>query len=106
MCGPISTGGFGSIKANLNSFNDAIINLQSKNLNVFDQMPFEIPMKNLKYKLSGGEYMEDILTNFYLPIFESGRIQELYFLPHWQSSHGSNWEHEQAKRLGIKITYL
>jgi len=106
VCGPISTGGKGNVQDNLLEFNKRIIELQQKGFNVFDQMPFEDPMHRMMLNFSKEEYMENILTDFYLPIFESGRIAELYFLPDWKSSHGANWEHEQAKRLGIKIVYI
>lgn len=106
VCGPISTGGRGSIKDNLEEFNNKIKELQAKGLNVFDQMPFEGTMYKIMLKISKKEYMENILTDFYLPIFEGGYIDELHFLPDWQSSYGANWEHEQAKRLGIKIKYI
>lgn len=106
VCGPISTGGKGNVRDNLLEFNKKIIELQEKGLNVFDQMPFEDPMHRMMTNFSKEEYMENILTDFYLPLFESGRISELYFLPDWESSHGANWEHKQAKRLGIKIVYI
>lgn len=106
VCGPISTGGKGNIVDNLLEFNKKIIKLQEEGLDVFDQMPFEDPMHRMMLNFSKEEYMHNILTDFYLPIFESGKITELYFLPEWESSHGANWEHEQAKRLEIKIIYL
>ena len=106
VCGPIATGGLGSVEKNLHAFNQKIIELQNKGLNVFDQMPFEEPMQEFKKKLQKGEYLESILTDFYLPIFESGMISESYFMPGWESSHGANWEHEQFERLGIKINLL
>lgn len=106
VCGPISTGGRGSIDANLKVFNTKIKELQYKNLNVFDQMPFEDPMHKMMLKFTKkDEYMESILTDFYLPIFEGNYISEFHFLPDWQSSYGATWEHEQAKRIGIKIIY-
>jgi hypothetical protein len=106
VCGPISTGGKGSVKENLELLNETVKELQAQNVNVFDQMPYEEPIYRMRLlgKIEG--YREDILTDFYLPIFESGCIQCLYFLPDWQSSHGAMWEHEQAKRLGIKIKYI
>jgi hypothetical protein len=106
VCGPISTGGRGSIDANIEVFNDKIKELQKEGFNVFDQMLFEGSMHKMMLKFSKkDEYMESILTDFYLPIFEGGYISELYFLPDWQSSYGANWEHKQAERLGIKIKY-
>lgn len=106
VCGPISTGGKGSIDVNLEVFNNRIKELQIEGFNVFNQMPFEDPMHKMMLKISKEEYMESILSDFYLPIFEGGYIDELHFLPDWQSSYGANWEHEQAKRLGIKIKYI
>lgn len=105
VCGPISTGGKGSVDANLEEFNNKIKELQNKGLNIFDQMPFETPMYKMMVNYSKNEYMYSILNDFYLPLFETGRIKELYFLPDWKSSKGANWEHEQAKRLNIKINY-
>ncbi|HLP86918.1 MAG TPA: DUF4406 domain-containing protein [Candidatus Paceibacterota bacterium] len=106
VCGPISTGGKGSIEKNMEVFNEKIKELQEKGFNVFDQMPFEDPMHRIILNSKKEEYMESILTDFYLPIFESRYVSELHFLPDWQSSRGANWEHEQAKRLGIKINYI
>jgi len=106
VCGPISTGGKGSIDANLETFNEKIKELQKNGLNVFDQMPFEEQIGKLVHSIEEkGEYAETILLDFYLPIFEGNYINELHFLPDWSSSYGANWEHEQAKRLGIKIIY-
>jgi hypothetical protein len=106
VCGPIGTGGLGNVDDNLNAFNEVIKSLQEKGLNVFDQMPFEWPMQGIKFNLAAGVYPESILTDFYLPIFESGLISEFYFMPNWKTSKGANWEHDQAQKLGIKINYL
>jgi len=106
VCGPIGTGGAGNVEDNLKAFDEAIKSLQDKGLNIFDQMPFEWPMQVMKFELPKDVYPEDILTDFYLPIFESGLIKEFYFMPNWRTSKGANWEHGQAERLGIKIVYL
>ena len=106
VCGPVGTGGLGSVEKNLEVFNDTIIQLQGKRLNVFDQMPFEDQMQNLKKKFSTEKVVNDILNDFYLPIFKSGAISAFYFMPNWQTSFGARWEHEEAKKLGIKIVYL
>lgn len=106
VCGPIGTGGLGSVDANLNAFNIVIHELQSQGLNVFDQMPFEWPMQAIKFNLDASIYPEAILTDFYLPLFESGLITALYFMKGWESSKGANWEHAKALELGIKIIYL
>ncbi len=106
VCGPIGTGGLGNPKDNLEAFDSEIKKLQAKGLNVFDQMPFEWPMQAMKFKLEMGVYPESILTDFYLPIFDSGYISEFYFMTNWQSSKGATWEHKKAIELGIKISYL
>ncbi|MEA3399084.1 MAG: DUF4406 domain-containing protein [Patescibacteria group bacterium] len=102
ICGPIATGGLGSIKANLEKFNDSIIKLQNEGLNVFDQMPFEDKMQEFKKT----EIENSVLNNFYLPIFESKIISTLYFLPNWKTSFGATWEHSKAEELNIEIKYL
>ena len=105
-CGPISRWGLGSVKENLNVFNDAIKKLQNKGLNIFDQMPFELPMQDFKKRVPGEEGFQRIINDFYLPIFKSGEITTFYFMPTWQTSLGSKWEHEEAQKLGIKIEYI
>lgn len=106
VCGPISTGGRGSFEANMEYIDSIIKKLQDEGVNVFDQMPFEIPMSKIKklYPTEGYDY--NLLNEFYLPIFESGLVKKLYFLPDWKSSTGSKWEHEQGLRLGIEIEYM
>ena len=107
VCGPIANGGLGSIEANLNAFNQTIKGLQNKGVNVFDQMPFEEPMQVFKKKaVIKEEVFKSIMEDFYLPIFKSGLISTFYFMPSWQTSLGSKWEHKKAKALGIEIKYL
>jgi Domain of unknown function (DUF4406) len=103
VCGPIGSGGLGNLEANLTLFNKTIQELQANGLHVFDQMPFEYPMQALKKKLA--DPMQ-ILNEFYLPLFESKEIATFYFIPGWESSVGSNWEHDLGKKLGIEIIYL
>ena len=106
VCGPISTGGLGSVLKNLIAFNETIIFLQADGNNIFDQMPFEEPIKRMTLGIKPGEYATFLLTDFYLPLFESGLVKKFYFMKDWQSSKGAKWEHEQAIRLGIEIKYL
>ncbi|MDP3900783.1 MAG: hypothetical protein Q8Q38_00355 [bacterium] len=105
VCGPISTGGKGSRKANFAEFDRAISFLAQRHKNVFDQRPFEIPIQRIKMKENLG-YPQGVLDEFLLPLFKSGSIGSLYFLPGWETSRGSAWEHEQGSKLGIEITYL
>jgi len=105
VCGPISSGGYGSLEKNLAAFDATIDHLIAQKLNIFDQIPFERPM----FRIIGqnrDELRHKLLTDFYLPIFEAGLISRLYFMHGWESSHGATWEFEQAKRLGMEIVYL
>jgi len=104
VCGPIATGGLGSVETNLKKFDETIKKLQSEGKIIFDQIPFEWPMQDLKKTVLEGR--DSILNDFYLPIFESGKVKTLYFIKGWESSHGATWEHEQAQKIGIDIIYL
>ena len=104
VCGPITSGGKGNFVDNMALFNETIKRLHSDGHNVFDQMPFEDPMQSLKTKPDGKS--ENILIDFYQPIFKSGYIKKLYFMPDWESSKGARWEHDLANELGIEIVYL
>lgn len=107
VCGPISTGGAGSVDGNLALLEKAITDLQEKNIEIFDQIIFEKSIQRIKgIREKRDEYDNSLLVDFYLPIFESKLVHRLFFLPDWQSSIGAAWEHEQAQRIGMKIIYL
>jgi len=103
VSGPISTGGKGSIEANILAMQVYIQKLERSGENIFDQTPFEEPMQRIKN--TAVKYDYDLLNQFYLPIFESGHIKKMFFMHDWQSSTGANWEHEQMIRLGIEKVY-
>jgi hypothetical protein len=103
ISGPISTGGRGSIEANLHLLSAAVDFAHTKDVSVFDQNPFEDKLQVLKEMTPHEGYCETLLVDFYLPIFESGLISAMYFLPDWQTSTGATWEREQCKRLSIEI---
>ncbi len=42
-------------------------------------MPYEELMHKMMLSFSKNEYMSSILDDFYLPLFESGHINELHF---------------------------
>ena len=107
VCGPVTSGGAGSIEANLKRIEDAIIKLEENGVTIFAQTPFEEEIERLRavYEESRDEYPE-LLDQFFVPIFSSGLIQTFYFLPDWESSKGATWEHEQAPKWGVKIVYL
>lgn len=106
VCGPITTGGKGSIEANIKEFDIAINRLANEGKIVFDQRPFEIPMQRIRESMKDVIYAHELLNDFYLPIFESGLIDELYFLEGWEKSTGAKWEHNKAQELKIKISYF
>jgi len=106
VCGPISTGGVGSVEENLKRFGRAIADLQQQGIEVFDQLPFEISVQRIRSSREYDDYDYLLLTDFYLPIFESRLIHKLYFLADWESSVGARWEHEQALRFGLEIEYM
>lgn len=97
ICGPISTGGKGSKKENMKEFNKAIFFFHEQGENVFDQIPFQEAMTRLSKEVEG--YDERVLTDFYLPLFESGKVTTFIFLPDWESSKGARWERRTIKRL-------
>ncbi len=105
VCGPISTGGFGSVEANIQRFNEAIDSLLMLKIVVFDQTPFEPKLAELHQPDESG-YDWRILNHFYEPIFQTGKIKRKFFIPGWQSSVGARWEREQATTLGIQIVDL
>jgi len=106
VCGPISTGGAGSVEKNLKRFDDTIADLQQQGMEIFNQVPFEIPIQRFNSLRGSNTYDDRLLNDFYLPIFESRLVQKLYFLSDWESSVGAKWEHEQALRLGLEIEYI
>jgi hypothetical protein len=106
VCGPITSGGLGSVEENLHYLNNHIQKLQDSNIDVFDQMPFESTIHRLFNDPLRTQKHDAVLTDFYLPLFTSGVITSLYFVPGWESSRGANWEHEKAKELKLSIVYL
>lgn len=105
VCGPMTTGGKGTIEENFGVFRKSIRMLVERGENVFNQMLFQDSIQRMKAE----DWYKDgnqILDEFYLPIFESGFIKTLYFIKGWDQSFGASWEHEQALRLGIKIVYF
>lgn len=105
VCGPITSGGLWSEKVNLKALEKEILKLQEKERIIFNQLPFERHLHRIvglpSYK-GGTQLLED----FYFPIFQSGLVKTLYFLPRWATSLGSRWERQQAIKLGLLIVYL
>lgn len=113
VCGPISTGGRGSIEKNLVVFEGTIRALSLVPYPMFDQTPYEKKISALRQawiaedpETRNGQYYQDILTRFYLPLFQSGAIVHAWFIPDWASSHGACWERKQFDSLSIGYTDL
>jgi hypothetical protein len=105
VCGPISTGGLGSVEANIQHFNKAIESLCLLKISIFDQMPFESKLAELHQPDATG-YDWRILHHFYEPLFQTGKIKTKFFIPGWESSTGARWEREQAVGRSIRIIDL
>lgn len=108
VCGPISSGGYGSIEENMKDFNKTIEKLIQRRYSVFNQMPFEIPMQRMKQEsgLSKEEANSQLLGQFYYPIFDSGLIKRVYFMHNWKTSHGSRIERQRTIERRISIETL
>lgn len=108
VCGPVSTGGKGSIEKNLQILENAMYKLILQGINIFDQASFEEPMQKIRQESDEtlNESNLELLEKFYKPLFESGLITIFYFLSDWQSSYGATWERKQTERLGIEIIDL
>ncbi|MBI5732745.1 DUF4406 domain-containing protein [Candidatus Jorgensenbacteria bacterium] len=105
VSGPLSTGGLGSFKENLIVFEEAVQKLSGQGLYVFNQLPFEEHMWRIA-QAPAYRGADELLEEFYLPIFESGLVKSIYFIKGWETSYGASWEHRHAERLNIECIYL
>ncbi|MDB5188186.1 MAG: hypothetical protein JWO50_706 [Candidatus Kaiserbacteria bacterium] len=108
VCGPITTGGRGSIKDNVAVFGATIKKLSETNI-LFNQVPYEGSIARLRqiwHNEGNTGYCMPILDVFYAQLFESGNITKAYFIPGWESSFGARWEHNEMKLHGVEIVYL
>lgn len=109
VCGPISTGGRGSIDANIAVFTATIAGLREHGRPVFNPVPYEDRIfffKKRWYESSpenAGKYYMPILEEFYLPLIQTGRIKRGWFIPGWESSFGAQWERQQLTDAGAEI---
>ncbi|HEY0010918.1 MAG TPA: DUF4406 domain-containing protein [Candidatus Paceibacterota bacterium] len=104
ICGPMSTGGLGSLRENMQRFQRAVDIAIAKGITVFNQVAFQEAIIRLSnYKEGSEEYGMDILERFYQRVFEAGYIDAFMFLPGWESSIGTRWEREVGSKLGIEV---
>lgn len=110
VSGPMTTGGRGSVEENLKAYRKAMAFLESKQLTVFNQLLAEDYFRNHSQRWRTLnptlDYCWPILDDFYEPVFRSGKIKGLYFMPDWESSRGCNRERELAKKIPLEINDL
>ena len=112
VCGPISTGGRGSVLENLRIFSATIHALQGLGIPVFSQMPYEEKIFHFRNRWRTedptrvNQYYTPILLEFYHPLIQTGLIKKGWFIPGWESSTGAQWERIEFQKLGIEICDL
>ena len=112
VCGPISTGGRGSLEANFRVFEASVARLLRESRPIFSQIPYEERIVYLRNQWLAedpareGQYCMPILTELYLPLIKRRIIKRAWFIPGWQSSFGTKWEREQLTLHGVEITDL
>lgn len=109
VCGPISTGGYGSVEANIKVIEMMTRHLRSIGCKIFNNTFYEKYIWRLKDKwLEEGNtgYCQPILEEFYMAIYRSGHITKAYFLPSWESSTGAQWERKVLPQCRIEVLDL
>jgi hypothetical protein len=106
VCGPITSGGLGSVEANIAEFGRRITALQENGKVIFDQMPFEADMQRIKKTPYYDPTRDHLLETFYIPIFNHPKIKTFYFIPGWEASYGARWERNLVTKLGKVIVDL
>ena len=104
FCGPISTGGFGDVTENLKYLYSVIKASKEKGMSVFNQVSYERRLDRILKEHH--EYDYPLLDFFYNPILKSGKISGLVFLPLWETSIGSQWEHDIGQSLHLPMYHL
>lgn len=97
VCGPLTSGGPDNYENNARRLASAEKVLQSRGMTVwtFGEAEEEIFGKNYD--------PDNIITYFHKPVFESGLIKEVYFLPRWNESNGAVQERKIADEAGLII---
>lgn len=103
ICGPMSTGGLGSLDANMARFRRAVDVAHGRGVTVFDQLPFQDAMIRIIDWKPEKPYCHAILEEFYRPIFASGHLERLLFIAGWEHSTGAKWERDFGSTLGLRV---
>lgn len=101
VIGPITTGGLGSREANVALFDRTIHCLIRRGYSIFNQILFTDKI-NLISETPYFQGEDQLLETFYLPLFQSGKIDHIWIMPTWRTSSGATWEYGLTKDLGIK----
>jgi len=103
LCGPISTGGRGSIETNLEVFAAAHYRLnretevsRSRTGPLYNQLVLEPTLWHLRDKWlvehPDIRHENPIMTRFYIPFFGQVRFARVHFISRWETSLGSRRE--------------
>jgi hypothetical protein len=106
VCGPITSGGTGEERLNLDIIIASIRGLSRRGIPVFSQLPYEFGIRPLAraWKEGGNDgYCWPILHEFFAPIFQTGAFSHAWFVPGWEGSTGSRWEREELGKLGCTL---
>lgn len=112
VCGPISSGGLGDVDRNLDVFNATIASLRRSDPAVFDTLPFEAGILDLRNAWeadpahAGQSFATALMTEFYRPICEHSALTHAYFIPGWEASFGSTLQRGMLIALKRRIIDL
>lgn len=106
VCGPISTGGYGSVEKNMLAFSKTVEKFLELGENLYNQVPLEDAIFRIRGILGDKFDRDELLIEIYGPLFNSGRLKKLYFIHGWESSYGARWENDLGKEKGMEIVHL
>lgn len=108
VCGPMTTGGTGNQAMNFSIITAAIHALGKRGFHVFNQVPYEEALHRLvrewKKDPKNTGYCRLILEVFYRNIFATRKINHGFFIPRWESSTGTLFEHDELPVHGALVT--
>ncbi|MEK7630140.1 MAG: hypothetical protein AAB432_02030 [Patescibacteria group bacterium] len=103
--GPITTGGLGSKRKNMNRFVKTIRKMQADNFKVWNILPYEPAIDRLTKILKTTD-SHWIMRDFYEPIILSELIDAMAFIDGWKGSKGARFENRLGKKRGLTMIYL
>lgn len=106
ISGPMTTGGMGEYAKNIILFQHTIDEAVRAGVNVFNQTMLDEHLQRLVrawyIQNPTEEYCDEVLTDVYELLMQSGHVRGVYFLPDWQTSRGARWEREAGERMGLE----